>query len=51
MPPSEIQVVLPDGSKKTLPAGEKGADLARAVGQGLAKDALAIRVNGEIRDI
>src|SRR5213596_902595 len=51
MPPSEIQVVLPDGSKKTLPAGATGADLARAVGPGLAKAALAIRVNGDVRDL
>ena len=43
MPPSEIQVVLPDGSKKTLPAGATGADLAKA--------ALAARVNGEVRDV
>src|SRR5213592_4033240 len=51
MPPSEIQVVLPDGSKKALPAGATGADLAKAIGPGLAKAALAIRVNGEIRDL
>src|SRR5437773_2064678 len=29
MPPSEIQVVLPDGSTKTLPAGPSGAGLAQ----------------------
>src|SRR5467141_2343052 len=51
MPPSEIQVVLPDGSKKALPAGATGADLAKAIGPGLAKAALAIRANGEIRDL
>src|SRR6266704_1283376 len=51
MPPSEIQVVLPDGSKKTLPAGATGADLAKAIGPGLAKAALAIRVDGEVRDL
>src|SRR6266581_2115323 len=51
MPPSEIQVVLPDGSKKTLPAGATGVDLAGAVGPGLAKAALAIRVNGDVRDL
>src|SRR5437016_12607272 len=51
MPPSEIQVVLPDGSKKTLPAGATGADLAKAIGPGLAKAALAIRVNGDVRDL
>src|SRR5216110_2265973 len=51
MPPSEIQVVLPDGSTKTLPAGASGADLAKAIGPGLAKAALAIRVNGDVRDL
>ena len=51
MAPSEIRVTLPDGSQKTLPAGATGADLARAVGPGLAKAALAIRVNGQIRDL
>src|SRR3989449_181256 len=51
MSPSEIQVVLPDGSKKGLPAGATGADLAKAVGPGLAKAALAIRVNGDVRDL
>src|SRR5258705_12068626 len=51
MPPSEIQVVLPDGSKKALPVGGRGADLATAIGPGLAKGALAIRVNGDVRDL
>src|SRR5467141_4063551 len=51
MPPSEIQVVLPDGSKKALPAGATGTDLAKAIGPGLAKAALAIRVNGDVRDL
>jgi len=51
MAPSEIHVTLPDGSQKTLPAGATGADLARAVGPGLAKAALAIRVDGQIRDL
>src|SRR5882762_11956901 len=51
MPASEIQVVLPDGSKKALPVGATGADLAKAIGPGLAKDALAIRVNGDVRDL
>src|SRR3989440_383297 len=51
MPPSEIQVVLPDGSKKALPAGATGADLAKAIGPGLAKAGLAIRVNGDVPDL
>jgi threonyl-tRNA synthetase len=47
----EIRVVLPDGSERRLPAGATAADLARAIGPGLAKAALAARVNGEVRDL
>src|SRR5438093_236022 len=36
MPP-EIRVTLPDGSEKRVPAGSTGADLAKAIGPGLAK--------------
>jgi threonyl-tRNA synthetase len=48
---SEIRVTLPDGSERRLPAGSTGADLAKAIGPGLAKAALAARVNGEVRDL
>jgi len=48
---ADIQVTLPDGSRKPLPGGATGADLAKAIGPGLAKAALAIRVNGEVRDL
>src|ERR1044072_7609866 len=51
MAPSEIHVVLPDGSNKTLPAGATRADLAKAIGPGLAKAALAIPVDCEVRDL
>src|SRR5881628_2241134 len=50
MPP-EIRVTLPDGSEKRVPAGSTGADLARAIGPGLAKAALAVRVNGQVWDL
>jgi threonyl-tRNA synthetase len=46
-----IRVTLPDGSQKTLPAGATAADLATAIGPGLAKAALAARVNGDVRDL
>src|SRR5439155_1159609 len=39
------------GSQKTLPKGSTAADLAKAIGPGLAKAALAARVNGEVRDL
>ncbi len=55
MPSSEtdraISVTLPDGAALELPAGATGADAAAAIGPGLAKAALAIRVGDEIRDL
>jgi threonyl-tRNA synthetase len=51
MPASAIRVTLPDGSERRLPAGASGADLARAVGPGLAKAALAVRVDGQVWDL
>ena len=48
---AEIRVTLPDGSDKRLPQGSTGADLAQAIGPGLAKAALAVRVNGNVWDL
>jgi threonyl-tRNA synthetase len=39
-----MHVTLPDGSRKELPDSATGADLAAAIGPGLARAALAIRV-------
>ena len=44
-------VTLPDGTPLELPAGASGADAAAAIGPGLAKAALAIKVDGELRDL
>src|SRR5689334_24275696 len=46
-----ITVRLPDGKPLELPAGATGADAAAAIGPGLAKAALAIKVDGELRDL
>jgi threonyl-tRNA synthetase len=46
-----LRVTLPDGSERQLPAGATAGDLAKAIGPGLAKAALAARVNGEVRDL
>jgi threonyl-tRNA synthetase len=42
---------LPDGSTLELEAGATGADAAGAIGPGLAKAALAVKVDGELRDL
>ena len=46
-----MHVILPDGSQKELPDGATGADLAAAIGPGLARAALAVKVGGEVRDL
>jgi threonyl-tRNA synthetase len=47
----KLTVTLPDGKPLELPAGATGADAAAAIGPGLAKAALAIKVDGELRDL
>ena len=44
-------MTLPDGSEKRLPAGATGADLAQLIGPGLAKAAIAVRVDGQVWDL
>jgi threonyl-tRNA synthetase len=46
-----MHVILPDQSQKELPDGATGADLAAAIGPGLARAALAVKVGGEVRDL
>src|SRR3954469_13116593 len=46
-----FKIALPDGSVKEMPEGSTPADVAAAIGPGLAKAALAAKVDGEIRDI
>ncbi len=48
---SGIRVILPDGSERELPAGATGRDLAAGIGAGLARAALGVRVNDQIRDL
>ena len=47
---STITVLLPDGSKRELPSGATTADLAADIGPGLAKAALAGKVDGQLVD-
>jgi threonyl-tRNA synthetase len=46
-----ITVTLPDGSPLELSDGATGADAAAAIGPGLARAALAVYVDGELRDL
>src|SRR5215210_7597022 len=46
-----MKVSLPDGTELDLDDGATGADAARAIGEGLARAALGIKVDGELRDL
>jgi len=46
-----IRITLPDGSAREVAPGTTAAEIAAAIGPGLAKAALAARVNGEVRDL
>jgi threonyl-tRNA synthetase len=46
-----MKVHLPDGSNLELAEGASGADAARAIGEGLARAALGIKVDAELRDL
>ena len=46
-----VNVTLPDGTELELDDGATGADAAAAIGAGLARAALAVRQNGEVRDL
>src|SRR5881409_1710947 len=46
-----MELQLPDGKVLTVPDGATGADAAAAIGAGLARAALAVKVDGEVRDL
>ena len=46
-----VAITLPDGSVRSFEGPVSGADVAADIGPGLAKAALAVRVDGEMRDL
>ncbi|RMH61299.1 MAG: threonine--tRNA ligase [Zetaproteobacteria bacterium] len=46
-----MTVRLPDGTDRTLPASSTALDLATAIGPGLARAAVAAKVNGRLVDL
>jgi threonyl-tRNA synthetase len=46
-----IAITLPDGSKREFPAPLTGAQLAASIGPGLAKAAIALKLDGRPRDL
>ncbi len=48
---SNIEVILPDNSKISLQEGSNGFDLAKTISEGLLRNAVALEINGELKDI
>ncbi|WKN44672.1 threonine--tRNA ligase [Tunicatimonas pelagia] len=46
----EIQITLPDGSQRAYPAGVTGLEVAQSISEGLARNVLAAKVDGEVWD-
>lgn len=46
----QITITLPDGSKRQYKKGSTALDVAMSISEGLARNVLAAKVNGEVRD-
>ncbi len=46
-----INLTFPDGSVRQYAVGTTGLEVARSISEGLARSALAVKVNGEVRDL
>ncbi len=47
----QISIALPDGAIRSFDRGVTGGDIAKAIGPGLAKAAVAVRVDGALKDL
>ena len=46
-----MKITLPDNSSRELPEGSSGYDLAKDIGPGLAKSAIAVTIDGVQKDL
>ena len=46
-----IELVLPDGAKMSVESGIRGVDVASKISEGLAKKAVAVKVNDTLMDV
>ena len=49
--PAQVTITLPDGKTMTFARGVTGAEIAAAIGPGLAKAALILEVDGKEWDL
>lgn len=48
---SAVKIKFPDGSEKDFPKGATGFDIAKSISPRLAKEAIAVKVNGVVQDL
>jgi threonyl-tRNA synthetase len=48
---ANINITFPDGNSREFPSGSSGGDIAGAIAKSLAKKAVAVSVDGEVRDL
>ena len=48
---TSVRLTLPDGSIREVPSGTTSRAVAQGIGPGLARAAIAARVNGQVRDL
>ena len=46
-----VSIKLPDGSKKSFSSSINGGELAKSISSSLSKSAIAISINGELKDL
>ena len=46
-----VTITLPDGRRREFPGPVTGAEIAAAIGPGLAKAAIAVKIDGSARDL
>ncbi|MDX1592276.1 MAG: TGS domain-containing protein, partial [Balneolaceae bacterium] len=51
MPEDFITLTFPDGAQKKYPNPTTGNEVAESISKGLARNALSVTVNGEIKDL
>jgi threonyl-tRNA synthetase len=47
----DVKISFPDGTVREFPQGVTGAEIARGISEGLARNALAVEVNGDVVEL
>ena len=48
---AQIKITLPDGSVKEVEKGVSAAEIVKSISEGLYRNAVAVKIDGEARDL